>query len=58
MGKTGSPWFGVGRGELEAMLDESQMTGAGAIQCRYPMEFNLEKHFLLRKKVPFKKKVS
>lgn len=34
------------------------MTGAGAIQCRYPMEFNLEKHFLLRKKVPFKKKVS
>lgn len=38
------------------MLDESQMTVTGAIQCRYSTEFDLEKHFLLRKKVPFLKK--
>lgn len=31
----------VGKGE--AMLDESQMTVAGANQCRYPTEFDLEK---------------
>ena len=42
---------------LEAMLDESQMTVACAIQCRYPMEFDLEKHFLLRKKSHLKKSV-
>lgn len=42
------------------MLDESQMTVAGAIQCRYPtLEFDLEKStFYLEKKSHFKKSVS
>lgn len=34
---------GKGRGGEVTMLDESQMTVAGAIQCRYPTEFDLEK---------------
>lgn len=38
------------------MLDESQMTVAGAIQCRYPTEFDLEKStFYLEKKSHLKK---
>lgn len=63
------PWLGslggggIRKGEgwqadWRAQLGESQMTVAGAIQCRYPTEFDLEKKstFLLRKKVPFNKK--
>lgn len=37
----GVGWVGL----LEAKTNESQMTVAGAIQCRYPTEFDLEKHF-------------
>lgn len=43
---------------LEAMLDESKMTVAGAIQCRYPTEFNLEKSTFYLENSPILKKVS
>lgn len=47
-------WGGASR--LKAMLDESQMTVAGANQCRYPTEFDLEKkHFFTLKKSHLKK---
>lgn len=41
---------------LEAMLGESQMTVAGAIQCRYPKSTTWKKHFFTQKKSPIKKK--
>lgn len=42
MGAFGEAWVSMWEGVV-TMLDESQMTVAGAIQCRYPPEFDLDK---------------